>query len=299
MSDSLLTCILELSQSASDGGGGDAQSSQQVAETVIQDVLEAVRDTKFEIESIVSSVDEVGPFQNIVLQECERMNALLGEIVRSLTELDLGFRGDLTISDAMEELANALFLDRVPKRWELLAYPSLRSLAIWLGDLQNRIAQLNEWAISPGDQPIVTWISGLFNPQSFLTAVMQSTAQSQGLELDKLTLLTDVTKKMVADEFNAHAKEGTYIVGLSIEGASWNTQFSLLEPSKPREMYSPLPVINVRPVVADKADTTSFPCPVYKTQQRGPTYVFSMQLRSKFEPGKWVLAGVVSVMEVL
>jgi len=178
MSDSLLTCILELSQSASDGGGGDAQSSQQVAETVIQDVLEAVRDTKFEIESIVSSVDEVGPFQNIVLQECERMNALLGEIVRSLTELDLGFRGDLTISDAMEELANALFLDRVPKRWELLAYPSLRSLAIWLGDLQNRIAQLNEWAISPGDQPIVTWISGLFNPQSFLTAVMQSTAQS-------------------------------------------------------------------------------------------------------------------------
>ena len=44
-SDSLLNCILELSQSSGDSGG-DAQNSQQVAETVIQDVLESFRDTK-------------------------------------------------------------------------------------------------------------------------------------------------------------------------------------------------------------------------------------------------------------
>jgi dynein heavy chain len=299
MSETLLNCILELSQSSADGAGGDAQSSQQVAETVIQDVLESFRDTKLDIESIVSSVEEIGPFQNIVLQECERMNSLLFEIVRSLTELDLGFRGDLTVSEAMEELANALYLDRVPKRWELLAYPSMRSLAAWLSDLQNRISQLSEWATSPGDQPVVTWLPGLFNPQSFLTAVMQATAQAQGLELDKLTLLTDVTKRMAIEEMNTHAKEGTYIVGLFIEGASWNTQMSLLEPSKPREMYCALPIVNVRPALAEKQDLSIFPCPVYKTQQRGPTYVFSMQLRSKYESGKWVLGGVVSVMEVL
>ena len=199
----------------------------------------------------------------------------------------------------MEDLALSLFLDRVPKKWELLAYPSNRSLALWLIDLQNRISQLNDWSTSPGDQPMVTWISGLFNPQSFLTAVMQTTAQSQGLELDKLVLQTDVMKKMSSDEISAHAKEGTYIVGLFIEGASWNVQQSLLEPSKPREMFSALPVINVRPVLADKGDASLFQCPVYKTQQRGPTYVFSVQLRSKFEVGKWVLSGVVSVMEVI
>jgi dynein heavy chain len=61
------------------------------------------------------------------------MNTLVGEITRSLIELDSGFRGDLTISDAMEELAQSLFLDRVPKSWEALAYPSLRSL----GDATN------------------------------------------------------------------------------------------------------------------------------------------------------------------
>jgi len=300
MSDDLLTTILELSASSGDGGGGgDVQSSQQVAETVIQDVLEQLRDTKFDIDGIVSSVEEIGPFQNVVLQECDRMNVLLAEITRSLIELDLGFRGDLSISDAMEDLAQSLFLDRVPKRWENLAYPSLRSLGSWLSDLQSRIQQLNDWAANPLETPVVTWISALFNPQSFLTAVMQATAQAQGLELDKLSLLTDVTKKMTAEEMTAPAKEGTYIWGLYLEGGSWNLSTAMLEPSKPREMYCAMPVINVKPVVIDKTETGIFMCPVYKTQQRGPTYIFSMQLRTKLEPGKWVLAGVVSVMEVL
>ena len=48
--------------------------------------------------------------------------------------------------------------------------------------------------------------AGLFNPQSFLTAVMQTTAQAQSLELDKLSLLTDVTKKLAPEEFTAAAK---------------------------------------------------------------------------------------------
>lgn len=40
------------------------------------------------------------------------MNILVGEMTRSLVELDLGFKGDLTVSDAMEELSNSLYLDR-------------------------------------------------------------------------------------------------------------------------------------------------------------------------------------------
>jgi dynein heavy chain len=298
ISEDLLRVILELSASSADGGG-DATSAQQVAESLIQDINDGFGQTWFDLDNVISSVEEVGPFQNIVLQECDRMNLLVGEMSRTLVELDLGFRGELTISDAMEELANSLFLDRVPKKWELLAYPSMRSLALWLADLQARIAQLGDWTANPGETPIVTWISGLFNPQSFLTAVMQTTAQKDNLELDKLTLLTDIQKKMLAEEVTTPAKEGTYIVGLSLEGASFSVLQGLLEPSRPREMSSPLPVINVRPVVVDKFESGLFHCPVYKTQQRGPTYIFSMQIRTKYEPGKWTLAGVVAVADVI
>lgn len=82
----------------------------------------------------------------------------------------------------------------------------MRSLSSWLADLQARVNQLNDWVANPLETPTVTWISGLFNPQSFLTAVMQTTAQAQSLELDKLTLLTEVTKKTAPEEFSAAAK---------------------------------------------------------------------------------------------
>lgn len=298
MSEDLLRMILELSAS-DDSGSGDAQNSQMVAEIVLQDILEMYRDFHYDLESISQSVEEIGPFQNVVLQECERTNILISEMARSLIELDLGFKGELSMSETMEDLSNSLFLDRVPKTWESLAYPSMRSLASWLIDLQNRIAQSTEWSGSPGESPVVTWISGLFNPQAFLTAVMQAAAQTHGLELDKLTLLTDITKKLAAEEMTAAAKEGTYITGLSLEGASWNVPSGTIESSKPREMFCTLPVINIRPAIVEKFESNIFQCPVYKTQQRGPTYVFSMQLKSKTDPSKWVLAGVVSVMDVL
>jgi dynein heavy chain len=308
-SEDLLKMVLELSASnaaaapasgsGDDKDGGEVQDAQQVVEAMIQDILEQFRDVKFEVDSITSNMDDVGPFQNVILQECERMTNLLAEIIRSLVELDLGFKGDLTVSEAMEELSNSLFLDRVPKKWEILAYPSLRPLGSWLTDLNSRISQLNDWMNNPLEMPAVTWISGLFNPQSFLTAVMQITAQAQSLELDKLTLLTDVTKKLNAEDFNSPAKDGTYISGLFLEGGSWNLNQGLLESARPREMFVPLPVINIRPVIQDRVEAGVFSCPVYKTQQRGPTYVFSLQLKTKFDPGKWVLAGVVSIMDVM
>lgn len=46
-------------------------------------------------------------------QEMDVMNTLLAEIVRSLKELQLGFAGELTMSDAMEGLMDALYLDKV------------------------------------------------------------------------------------------------------------------------------------------------------------------------------------------
>lgn len=87
------------------------------------------------------------------------MNALLSEMKRSLAELDLGLKGDLTISEPMEKLMYSLANDCVPGTtsiafkkahsrvgsWRNLAYPSLRPLASWLNNLLRRINQLAEW----------------------------------------------------------------------------------------------------------------------------------------------------------
>ena len=57
---------------------------------------------------------------------------------RSLLELDMGLKGDLSISEAMETLMGALFSDATPDTWSAFAWPSLRPLASWLGDMLAR-----------------------------------------------------------------------------------------------------------------------------------------------------------------
>lgn len=53
--------------------------------------------------------------KHCLLQEMDVMNTLLVEIGRSLKELQLGFAGELTMSDAMERLMDALYLNKVCK----------------------------------------------------------------------------------------------------------------------------------------------------------------------------------------
>ena len=106
------------------------------------------------------------------------MNLLLGTMRLSLKELRMGLLGQLTISEAMDEVINALYLDRVPGvrfpphsfsllhlhlrqvvsvvspltcffhhriglfvigSWAKVAYPSFKPLGLWFTDLLDRL----------------------------------------------------------------------------------------------------------------------------------------------------------------
>lgn len=298
-SDGMFKIIMEL-QPRQSGGDGPVNEQQQIAETTLADILDEYRDFSFNIEEIKSSIDELGPFQNVFIQECERLNKLVDEIVRSMVELDMGFRGDLTMSDAMEALSESLYLDTLPAPWSKLASPSLRSLSSWkTGILKKQKEQLENWINNPMEIPRTTWISGLFNPQSFLTAIMQTTSQKNQLELDKIVIVTDVTKWTPETDF-APSRDGAHIHGLVLEGASWGASTRTLEVSTPRELCCEMPVITCRAVIADRGEQSNvFSCPVYKTQKRGPEYVFSAKLKTKAVSQKWVLAGVALLMDFL
>ena len=224
--------------------------------------------------------------------------ALLAAMARSLATLRLGFDGKLTISEDMERLETELALDKVPAAWARLAWPSLRPLSTWRHNLAARIAQLTEWAAAPMELPRVVWLSGLVNPQSFLTAIKQQTAQRSGAELDKLAIVTEVTKRTPA-EIDAPAPDGCYISGLFLQGARWDVAAGAVDKSRPREMACELPVVKCRAVPLERLDDKGvYACPVYKTEQRGPTFVFMAQLRTKAPPARWTMAGVALIMDV-
>merc|ERR1712136_76343 len=112
-------------------------------------------------------------------------------------ELQLGFRGELTMSPAMETLADCLFMEKIPATWAKHAFASTRPLLSWLANLKDRCGQLNDWVADPHNIPKIVDIAKLFNPQSFLTAIKQLCCQQQQLELDKLQVYTEVTKPVV------------------------------------------------------------------------------------------------------
>jgi len=89
--------------------------------------------------------------------------------------------------------------------------------------------------------------------------------------------------------------------GFIIEGARWDLALSVLEESKPKEMFSVLPVVNCKALQLPpegKVDKTIYQCPTYRTEDRGNTYIFTGQLKTRQEPRKWILAGVVMLLDV-
>lgn len=65
--------------------------------------------------------------------------------------------------------------------------------------------------------PTTVWLAGFFNPQSFLTAIMQSMARKNEWPLDKMCLSVEVTKK-TREDMTAPPREGAYVYGLFMEG---------------------------------------------------------------------------------
>ncbi|RLU18201.1 hypothetical protein DMN91_008557 [Ooceraea biroi] len=293
--DNLFKTVFEMQPRDTGGSGGQTVTREEKVKQALDDIIEKLPE-EFNMTEIMAKVEERTPYVIVAFQECERMNFLTTEIKRSLRELDLGLKGELTITSDMEDLENALFLDQVPPVWASRAYPSLLGLTGWFVDLLLRIRELETWS-ADFILPSSVWLAGFFNPQSLLTAIMQSTARKHELPLDKMCLQCDVTKKN-KEEFTSAPRDGAYVHGIFMEGARWDVQTGIIVDSKPKELYPAMPVINVRAITQDKQDLRNmYECPVYKTRTRGPTYVWTFNLKSKDKPAKWTLAGVALLLQ--
>merc|ERR1712150_425158 len=121
--------------------------------------------------------------------------------------------------------------------------------------------------------------------------------------LDRLVIHTDVLKRQVND-MSARSRDGCYVHGLSLEGARWDAMSSNLATAKPKIMFCNLPVILLKALdtgskKALKQEPQAYQCPVYATRQRGDTYIFTAKLRTKKPPAKWILGGVVLLLDVI
>eukprot|EP00804_Cyclotella_cryptica_P004521 CCRYP_006874-RA/>CCRYP_006874-RA protein AED:0.08 eAED:0.09 QI:0/0/0.5/1/0/0/2/139/4220 len=317
------------------GGGADGgicEDSAHVVREVMTNIVDRLPE-EFEMVSLSMKAKQLlegptGPYVVVALQECGRMNALVSEIRSSVSELDKGLKGQLNMSQAMEDLVSAFVLNQWPGRnpfskcmWEKLAWPSQKNLMSQFADMLLRIDQLVRWT-QEFETPKSIWLPGLFNPSSYLTAAQQVTARKTGLALDKMTIETHVTTMWDSSEVKDYAEDGTYIHGLYLEGARWPKGDEAGDPydvcgtpcagalcdSKLKDLLPLTPVIYVKsvpiqrqweasPVGYLRHDPNIYECPVYITSFRGPTFIFVATLRSKDNNNKWTLLGVALLLQ--
>merc|ERR1719231_1677109 len=208
---------------------------------------------------------------------------LVNFIRKSLEELTLGLDGALNMSDAMEMVQNGIFRNSVPPSFMKVMSTRVQevySLTRWYRDVKERHAQLDDWTKGKLDLPKAVWLPGLFNAKAFITAVQQVYARSKQLPLDVMKFTTEVTK-MTPEQVTEYSPEGTYIHGLTMEGARWDTK--------------------VIPVHVDQYNIQGYYlCPVYMNMQRANVYsaqVSTFTMKTKDSPVKWTLASVALLMQ--
>ena len=125
-----------------------------------------------------------------------------------------------------------------------------------------------------------------------------TTARKNELPLDKMCLTCEVTKRYHGGS-QQRIGEGAYIHGLFMEGARWDINIGSIAESQLKELYPNMPVMHIRAITQDKQETRNlYECPVYKTRQRGPTFIWTFNLKTKERPSKWVLAGVALLLQI-
>ncbi|XP_070240511.1 dynein axonemal heavy chain 14 [Bos mutus] len=180
-----------------------------------------------------------------LIQEIERFDQLLSIIHKSLKDLQLAIKGEIILTQELEEIYDSFLSTKVPKLWQKYAYKSSKALSSWVNDLIQRLNFFNTWAkmaytamhhrymrlvtawkhssSSPSQDPKYPtepnheffegfparyWLPAFFFPQAFLITVLQDYGRSQGISTDALTF----THHVISDTTDVKDKEFSIII---------------------------------------------------------------------------------------
>jgi len=267
----LLGTILSL-QPRRLAAAGEKSPEQVVSELVLQ--LDEQIAPAFDVKALKKKFqnDLKIPLTVVLLQEIDRYNILLNMIHSSLKDLHKGIQGLVVISTELEDMFDALFNNKVPDAWGN-TFKSIKSLAPWVRDLDQRISQLQDWVANGA--PKVFWLSGFTFPTGFLTALLQTSARKNGMSID--TLAWDfIAMSHDENSVSMHPKEGAYIKGMYLEGGRWDTEAGCLAEPHPMELYCVMPIIHFKPVESRKKS--------YKGLHSIPMYVYPIRTGSRENP---------------
>ena len=260
----MFSCLIECQpKSASGGANRDAEILASAADILHR--IPAALDMHKAQDKYPTDYNQ--SLNTVITQEITRFNAMLKIINSTLKTVQKAVKGTVAMSAELDAIGTALFNNQVPKAWGKKSYPSLKPLASWLIDLEQRLAFMNKW-LDEGHQPCY-WISGFFFPQAFLTGTKQNFARKHQYEINKITFefiwRDDLTK-----ETATIPEDGVLMYGMFMEACRWDFEEHKLCDPLPKELFSDAPMLLLNPVYNREPpdETTFYYCPLYKTLDR-------------------------------
>ena len=300
-----IDALLTLQPRAKGGGGGSNTDDK-----VFNDCARMLNDLPPPIDKSQAHEDtyritEAGTMVSlgtVCSQEVDVFNFISDRLKKWLKELIKAIRGEVVMSSSLESMYNAIAIGRVPESWHDDSYLSLKPLASWFADTLRRIEFLRDW--NDNGPPMSFWISGFYFPQGFLTGVLQTHSRAHKIPVDDIKFRTHIMRQTSGEEIEDTPESGVYIHGLYLEGARLDKESLSLTESLPGELFTPMNVIWLEPVL--RAETTStaktFGCPMYKTSSRAgalsttglsTNFVLPLDLNAgEQSPAHWILRGV-------
>merc|ERR1712159_899884 len=112
-------------------------------------------------------------------------------------------------------------------------------------DLDQRLTFIRNWC--DNGTPIGFWISCFFFPQAFLTGTMQNFARKYQEPIDTISFSFKYRDDLQRDgsDISERPQDGAFIHGLYLEGARWSDESHVLADSRPKELYTLLPVLHL------------------------------------------------------
>ena len=135
---------------------------------------------------------------------------------------------------------------------------------------------------------------------------MQNFARKHIVAIDELDMEFKIYDEIEPADVTEKPEDGVFCFGMFFEGARWNKTIHMIDESKPKQLYSELPLIWYVPKRNREVPTSGiYFCPVYKVLSRTGTlsttghstnFVQFIELPSKEEEAKWVRGGVAAFL---
>ena len=298
--------VLSLMPRVSSGTGKSQEEElQDRAKEILQQLPE-----QYDIVDVIRKhpIKKDESMNTVLQQELLRFNKLTDQIKLTLKNLIKAIKGEVVMSQELEQLGNSVFDNIIPKIWAKVSYPSLKPLGSYINDLIKRLEFMKAW-VEHGAPPCF-WISGFYFTQSFLTGVKQNHARKYIIPIDQIEFDFEIISNQEKIDTTKKAPDGWYVYGLFIEGCRWDSENEVLADSLPKVLYESMPKIWLKPNIRnDIKQRHTYIWPVYKTVERRGTLSttghstnfvldIALQMQEQHTVHFWIKRGVAMITQL-